>query len=110
MINYNKNKLINECLVTYYETFSLTLDTGDYVPEKYNEKILKYIFKNMKRQFRKLDKEDRRYQRQLKKEARSEALQMNGDEAEEEVNEDKQVEEGVQGGEACPPPAASTTE
>ena len=38
MINYNKNKLINTCLVKYYETFALTLDTADFVPEKYNKK------------------------------------------------------------------------
>ena len=31
MINYNKNKLINETLVKYYETFEHTLDTADYV-------------------------------------------------------------------------------
>lgn len=67
MINYNKNDLIDECLIRYYKTFSLTLDTYDYVPEKYNNKILKYIFKNMKRQFRKLDKEDKRYQKRFKK-------------------------------------------
>ena len=48
MINYNKNELINTTLDKYYETFSHTLDTADYVPEKYNNKILKYIFKNMK--------------------------------------------------------------
>ena len=39
MLNYNKNKLINECLTKYYETFSHTLDTADFVPEKYNDKI-----------------------------------------------------------------------
>lgn len=63
MINYNKNKLINECLVKYYETFAHTLDTADYVPEKYNKKILAYIFKNMKKQFKKIDREDKRYQK-----------------------------------------------
>lgn len=75
MLNYNKNKLINKCLVTYYETFAHTLDTSDYVPEKYNNKILKYIFKNMKRQFRKIDKDDRQYQRQASKNARLKAKQ-----------------------------------
>ena len=63
MINYNKNKLINECLCKYYETFAHTLDTADYVPEKYNDKILAYIFKNMKKQFKKIDREDKRYQK-----------------------------------------------
>lgn len=67
MINYNKNKLINKCLEKYYETFALTLDTADYVPEKFNKKILAYIFKNMKRQFKKVDREDRKYQRERKK-------------------------------------------
>lgn len=65
MINYNKNKLINTCLERYYETFARMLDTADYVPEKYNDKILKYIFKNMRRQFGKIDKEDKAFQRQL---------------------------------------------
>ena len=67
MINYHKNKLINECMLKYYETFALTLNTRDYVPAKFNEKILQYIFKNMRRQFRKIDREDRLYQRKLAK-------------------------------------------
>ncbi len=70
MINYNKNKLINQTLSKYYETFSLTLDTVDFVPEKYNKKICKYIFKNMKKSFKKIDKEDRKYQRKIKKNER----------------------------------------
>ena len=75
MINYNKNKLINTCLETYYDTFSRTLDTADFVPEKYNKKILAYIFKNMKRQFRRLDREDRRYQRAVRKREKLKAKQ-----------------------------------
>lgn len=67
MINYNKNKLINECLRKYYETFAHTLDTADYVPEEFNNKILAYIFKNMKKQFKKIDREDKRYQREQRK-------------------------------------------
>ena len=61
MPNYHKNELINECLNKYYETFALTLDTADYVPAKFNAKILKYIFKSMKKQFKVIDKEDKRY-------------------------------------------------
>ena len=67
MINYNKNDLINETLDRYYETFSHTLDTADFVPEKYNDKINKYIFKNMKKTFKKIDKEDKIYQKSVKK-------------------------------------------
>ena len=73
MINYNKNTLINECLMRYYETFAHTLDTADYVPEKFNKKILAYIFKNMKQQFRKVDREDKRKQRELARKARAKA-------------------------------------
>lgn len=67
MINFNKNKLINKSLDKYYETFSHTLDTADYVPEKFNNKIHKYIYKNMKKAFRQIDKEDRLYQKDLKR-------------------------------------------
>lgn len=70
MLNYHKNKLINQALDEYYDTFSHTLDTADFVPEKYNNKINRYIFKNMKRAFRKLNREDRVYQRNAKKKAR----------------------------------------
>lgn len=75
MINYNKNKLINTCLETYYATFAQTLDTADFVPEKYNKKILAYIFRNLKRQFRKIDREDRRYQRAVRKREKLKAKQ-----------------------------------
>lgn len=67
MINYNKNKLINKTLDKFYETFSHTLDTADFVPEKFNIKIGKYIFRNMRKVFRLIDKEDRIYQRELRK-------------------------------------------
>lgn len=75
MINYNKNKLINTALTKYYETFSRTLDTADFVPEKYNDKILRYIFKNMKKAFKRIDKEDRIYQRQFNKRLKTDAKQ-----------------------------------
>jgi hypothetical protein len=67
VINYNKNKLINECLNKYYETFSHTLDTADFVPEKYNDKINAYIFKNMKRAFKRIDKADKQFQKEFRK-------------------------------------------
>jgi hypothetical protein len=79
MINFNKNKLINETLDKYYETFSHTLDTADYVPEKYNEKICKYIFKNMKKAFRKIDKEDRKYQKELNRKNKEKILRTKGE-------------------------------
>ena len=71
MINYNKNKLINECLCKYYETFARTLDTADFVPTEYNDKINAYIFKNMKKAFKKVDKEDKRFQKELRQKAKA---------------------------------------
>ena len=67
-MNYHKNDLIDECLIRFYTTFAHTLDTADYVPDKYNDKILKYIFKNMKKSFGKINREDRRWQRKHKNE------------------------------------------
>lgn len=64
MINYNKNKLINRALDEYYNTFSHTLDTADFVPDRFTKKIHKYIFKNMKKALKKVDKEDRKYQKE----------------------------------------------
>lgn len=37
-MNYNKNDLIDECLIRYYQSFACTLDTADYVPNKFNNK------------------------------------------------------------------------
>ena len=75
MINYNKNKLINTCLATYYETFACTLDTADFVPEKYNKKILEYIFKNLKRQFKRIDKADKANQKDIARKEKLKAKQ-----------------------------------
>ena len=71
MINYNKNKLITECLGKYYETFARTLDTADFVPAEYNDKINAYIFKNMKKAFKRVDKEDKRFQKVLRQKAKA---------------------------------------
>lgn len=77
MINYNKNKLINQTLDKYYETFSHMLDTCDYVPEKYNNKIGKYIFKNMRKSFKLIDKDDRKYQKEFKKKVKEKEKEKN---------------------------------
>lgn len=54
-MDFKKNDLINETLEKYYETFRSTLDTGDYVPEKYNKKIHKHIFKNLKQKYKEIE-------------------------------------------------------
>lgn len=71
-LNFNKNKLINKTLTKYYETFQVTLDTEDYISPKYNKKIDKYIFKNLKKALKRIDKEDNFYQRNFNKKLRLE--------------------------------------
>ncbi len=78
MINYNKNKIINECLSKYYETFARTLDTADFVPAEYNDKITAYIFKNMRKTFKKVDKEDKRFQKAFRKRAKAKNKKRKG--------------------------------
>ena len=67
-MNFHKNELINTTLFEFYRTFSCTLDTAEYVPEKYNKKIHKFIYKNMRKAFRIINREDRKFQRNLRKE------------------------------------------
>ncbi len=66
MIDFYKNKQINKVLNQYYNTFSLTLDTRDFVPDKYTNKIHKYIFKNMKKKFKEVDRDDRQHCKAMK--------------------------------------------
>ena len=65
-MNFNKNDLIDAVNIRFFETFSHTLDTVDFVPQRYLDKIYAYIFKNMRRAFRRIDKEDRKFQRAFK--------------------------------------------
>ena len=70
-MEFIKNELINAVLEKYFETFSKTLDTADYVPVKYGRKIHAYIFKNMRRKFKEVD---RAYRKQKRKASGAKAL------------------------------------
>ena len=59
-MEFIKNELIDEVLNRYFATFQITLDTCDFVPEKYGKKIHKFIFKNMKAKFREVNREYRK--------------------------------------------------
>lgn len=72
MISYRKNDLIDECLKRYYETFAQMLDTVDFVPARYNARIQRYIFKNMRRTFRAINFDDWCYCREMRKKKRAE--------------------------------------
>jgi len=55
-MEFIKNELIDEVLKRYFATFAITLDTAEFVPAKYGKKIHKFIFKNMKRKFREVNR------------------------------------------------------
>lgn len=65
-MDYYKNKLMKRFFIEYYETFRCTLDTAEFVPEKYNDKIYKIIFVSMKKQFKELDREVKNHNKQIK--------------------------------------------
>lgn len=72
-MDFKKNDLIDKVLQRYYNTFSLTLDTYEFVPEKFNYEILKIIFKEMKKSFKRVNKE---YRKLHKEECFSKKMQM----------------------------------
>lgn len=55
-MEFIKNKLINKVFINSLETWGLLLDTDDIVPEKYLEKMQKYIFKEFKRKMKQVNK------------------------------------------------------
>ena len=59
-MDFKKNDLIDKVLKRYYDTFSLTLDTYEFVPEKFNHEILKIIFKEMKKSLKRINREYRK--------------------------------------------------
>ena len=67
-MDFYKNDLINQVLNEFYNTFSQTLDTADYVPTKYNDKIRRYIFRNMKKSMKQIERENYKHIRQVKSE------------------------------------------
>ncbi len=67
-MDFYKNDLINQVLNEFYKTFSQTLDTADYVPTKYNDKIRRYIFRNMKKSMKQIERENYKHIRQVKSE------------------------------------------
>ena len=71
-MEFIKNELIDEVLRKYFATFSITLDTAEFVPAKYGKKIHKFIFKNMKQKFRQINRE---YKRKKKTGGTADSLQ-----------------------------------
>ena len=53
-MEFEKNKIIRECLREYYSLFSETINTNSFVPERINKKIINFIYKNMSKKFKEI--------------------------------------------------------
>ena len=73
-INFVKNTYIGVTLQEFYNTFRQTLNTGQFVPEKFNDYIRTYIFKSLKKKFKEVNKlvkiRDKNFKKQLKEKYR----------------------------------------
>ena len=53
-IDFSRNKMLRKIFQNYASTFSLTLDTEDFMNRKYIDKFNKYVWKDMRRNLRKI--------------------------------------------------------
>lgn len=65
-INYNKNDLLDELHARFFQSYALTLDTADYIPKSYIDKVYKQLYKAQKAMYRKIGKTDKDYQKWFK--------------------------------------------
>ncbi len=65
-MNFNKNDLMDAVNIRFFESFALTLDKEGFVPRDFLDEIEEEIFKALKKAWKKIDKEDKRYQKSLK--------------------------------------------
>ena len=61
-INYNEIDLLDELHARFFQSYAVTLDTADYVPQKYLDKVCKRIYKSQKKMYKKIGKTDKAYQ------------------------------------------------
>lgn len=55
--------MLDELHARFFQSYSLTLDTADYIPQKYIDKVYKELYKSQKAQYRKIGKTDKDYQK-----------------------------------------------
>ena len=66
-MEYRKIELIKEWLLQYYSIYALTVDTDRYVDDEMNDKIMNKIFRFQKKDFKKVIKEAKIYEKFVKK-------------------------------------------
>lgn len=65
-INYNKNDLLDELHERFFMSYAKTLDTADYVPQSYIDKVYKQIYKAQKAMYKLIGKRNKEYQKWFK--------------------------------------------
>lgn len=92
-MEFIKNELINNVLGEYYATFEKTLDTSDYVPKKYNDKVYRFIYKNLKKKFKEINFSYKGLKEEFIKGLFEEKAKAEKEESEKKVNEKAQSEQ-----------------
>lgn len=69
-MNFNMNDLMDAVNIRFFDSFCHTLDVRDYVPERYLVQTEQFIFKCMRKAWKKIAREDKRYQKELKRKER----------------------------------------
>lgn len=62
-INYNKNDLLDELHARFFQSYALTLDTADYIPQEYIDKVYKQIYKAQKKKYKEIFGIDKEYRK-----------------------------------------------
>ena len=73
-MDFRINDNIDEVMLRYFQSYSLMLDTPDFVPGKVLDKISRYLYKNMKKSLRKGKKLAKKLIRADKRKARKEKM------------------------------------
>ena len=64
------NDRLDETLQRYFQSYAVTVDTLDYVPERHVHKIHAFIFRNLKGDFKTIKRSVRRHKREVRRELR----------------------------------------
>ena len=89
-IDFSRNKMLRKIFQNYASTFSLTLDTEDFMNRKYIDKFNKYVWKDMRKNLRKIPILSRNMKKWMKLQ-----LQAVKDKAESEQSERIKSESGL---------------
>lgn len=58
--------MLDELHARFFQSYALTLDTADYIPQSYIDKVYKQLYKAQKAMYKKIGKTDKDYQKWYK--------------------------------------------